>query len=98
VDFQEFVGGLSAFSSRGGREEKLRCTSAFHLIIQPFLTLLLPILTCNATVAFKVYDMDRDNYISNGELFLVLKMMVGNNLKVRTYIYACVKRLLRVDV
>jgi Ca2+-binding EF-hand superfamily protein len=28
VDFQEFVGGLSAFSSRGGREEKLRCSSA----------------------------------------------------------------------
>lgn len=28
--------------------------------------------------------MDRDGYISNGELFLVLKMMVGNNLKVRT--------------
>lgn len=34
-------------------------------------------------VAFKVYDMDRDGYISNGELYLVLKMMVGNNLKVR---------------
>ena len=33
------------------------------------------------SVAFKVYDMDRDDYISNGELFLVLKMMVGNNLK-----------------
>ncbi|KAG8917006.1 Calcineurin subunit B [Tulasnella sp. 408] len=32
-------------------------------------------------VAFKVYDIDRDGYISNGELFLVLKMMVGNNLK-----------------
>ncbi|ORZ14019.1 calcineurin subunit B [Absidia repens] len=30
---------------------------------------------------FKVYDMDRDGFISNGELFLVLKMMVGNNLK-----------------
>ncbi|KAF8632030.1 hypothetical protein AX17_004973 [Amanita inopinata Kibby_2008] len=56
VDFQEFVGGLSAFSSRGGREEKLK-------------------------FAFKVYDVDRDGYISNGELFLVLKMMVGNNLK-----------------
>ena len=27
VDFQEFVGGLSAFSSRGGREEKLKCAS-----------------------------------------------------------------------
>ena len=33
-------------------------------------------------VAFKVYDVDRDGFISNGELFLVLKMMVGNNLKV----------------
>lgn len=31
--------------------------------------------------AFKVYDMDRDGYISNGELFTVLKMMVGSNLK-----------------
>lgn len=25
--------------------------------------------------------MDRDGYISNGELFIVLKMMVGGNLK-----------------
>ena len=28
-----------------------------------------------------MYDIDRDGYISNGELFLVLKMMVGNNLR-----------------
>ncbi|TIB70630.1 hypothetical protein E3Q23_04113, partial [Wallemia mellicola] len=56
VDFQEFVGGLSAFSNRGGRDEKLK-------------------------FAFKVYDMDRDGYISNGELYIVLKMMVGNNLR-----------------
>ena len=28
VDFQEFVGTLSAFSSRGGRDEKLQCESA----------------------------------------------------------------------
>jgi hypothetical protein len=42
-----------------------------------------PIAGCvNYEVAFKVYDMDRDGYISNGELFLVLKMMVGSNLKV----------------
>jgi len=78
VDFQEFVGGLSAFSSRGGRDEKLRCTSG--RVLSPkndpaenaFVS----------SVAFKVYDMDRDGFISNGELFLVLKMMVGNNLKV----------------
>ncbi|KAH9045741.1 calcium/calmodulin-dependent protein phosphatase [Lactarius pseudohatsudake] len=61
VDFQEFVGGLSAFSSRGGRDEKATMYAA--------------------RFAFKVYDMDRDGFISNGELFLVLKMMVGNNLK-----------------
>ena len=30
--------------------------------------------------AFKVYDMDEDGYISNGDLFKVLKIMVGNNL------------------
>lgn len=56
VDFQEFVSGLSAFSSKGNKQEKLH-------------------------FAFKVYDIDRDGYISNGELFIVLKMMVGSNLK-----------------
>ena len=56
VDFQEFVSGLSAFSSKGNNEEKLG-------------------------FAFKVYDIDRDGFISNGELFIVLKMMVGSNLK-----------------
>lgn len=37
--------------------------------------------TWRNTVAFRIYDMDKDGYISNGELFQVLKMMVGNNLK-----------------
>jgi serine/threonine-protein phosphatase 2B regulatory subunit len=32
-------------------------------------------------VAFKIYDIDRDGFISNEELFQVLKMMVGDNLK-----------------
>ncbi|CAG8643593.1 1439_t:CDS:2, partial [Racocetra fulgida] len=45
VDFEEFISGLSAFSAKGNKVEKLH------------------------------------GYISNGELFLVLKMMVGNNLK-----------------
>uniref|UniRef100_A0A8C6CRR7 EF-hand domain-containing protein n=1 Tax=Moschus moschiferus TaxID=68415 RepID=A0A8C6CRR7_MOSMO len=31
--------------------------------------------------AFCICDMDKDAYISNGELFQVLKTMVGNNLK-----------------
>jgi serine/threonine-protein phosphatase 2B regulatory subunit len=30
--------------------------------------------------AFKIYDIDEDGFISNGDLFQVLKMMVGNNL------------------
>lgn len=50
------MSGLSAFSSKGNKEQKLR-------------------------FAFKVYDIDRDGYISNGELYIVLKMMVGSNLK-----------------
>ena len=36
---------------------------------------------CVDVVAFRIYDMDNDGFISNGELFQVLKMMVGNNLK-----------------
>ena len=30
--------------------------------------------------AFQIYDINNDGYISNGELFHVLKMMVGSNL------------------
>ena len=30
---------------------------------------------------YRIYDMDNDGFVSNGELFQVLKMMVGNNLK-----------------
>ncbi|KAI8916121.1 hypothetical protein EDD86DRAFT_185420, partial [Gorgonomyces haynaldii] len=56
IDFKEFLVGLSAFSTKGRLEDKLR-------------------------FAFQIYDIDRDGFISNGELFLVLKMMVGNNLK-----------------
>lgn len=32
-------------------------------------------------VAFQIYDIDRDGFITSSELFQVLKMMVGNNLK-----------------
>lgn len=31
--------------------------------------------------AFKIYDIDRDGFIGNGELFIVMKMMVGKNLQ-----------------
>lgn len=65
VDFQEFVYALSVFTSRGSQEEKLQCMYTMT----------------HTSVVFKVYDMDRDGYISNGELFIVLKMMVGVNLK-----------------
>ena len=30
--------------------------------------------------AFKIYDLDEDGFLSNGDLFLTLKMMVGDNL------------------
>lgn len=55
VDFQEFITGLSIFSGRSGKDEKLQ-------------------------FAFKIYDIDKDGFISNGELFIVLKIMVGSNL------------------
>ncbi|KAI3384770.1 hypothetical protein SNEBB_007007 [Seison nebaliae] len=56
VDFKEFIEGVSLFSVKGDKMDKLR-------------------------FAFKIYDMDKDGFIGNGELFQVLKMMVGSNLK-----------------
>ena len=56
VDFQEFITGLSIFSSKGLKDDKLK-------------------------FAFEIYDIDKDGFISNGELFIVLKMMVGQNLE-----------------
>ena len=73
VDFQEFVSGLSAFSSKGNKEEKLR-------------------------FAFRVYDIDRDGFISNGELFIVLKMMVGSNLKDQQLQQVCVSSVAGLKV
>ncbi|KAK6462062.1 protein phosphatase, calcineurin B [Scheffersomyces coipomensis] len=55
IDFQEFITGLSTFSGRTSKEEKLK-------------------------FAFKIYDLDRDGFIGNGELFIVMKTMVGDNL------------------
>lgn len=43
--------------------------------------MLIPKKISNKKVAFKIYDIDRDGFITNSELFQVLKMMVGNNLK-----------------
>lgn len=56
IDFQEFITGLSAFSGKSSRRDKLQ-------------------------FAFKIYDIDRDGFIGNGELFIVMKAMVGQNLK-----------------
>ncbi|KAH3682366.1 hypothetical protein WICPIJ_006680 [Wickerhamomyces pijperi] len=55
IDFQEFITGLSIFSTKGLKEDRLR-------------------------FAFEIYDIDKDGFISNGELFIVLKAMVGQNL------------------
>ena len=69
VDFIEFIEGVSQFSVKGDKDSKLKC----KLFFNDFSTIF--------SVAFKIYDMDKDGYISNGELYQVLKMMVGNNLK-----------------
>ncbi|RKP29198.1 EF-hand [Metschnikowia bicuspidata] len=56
IDFHEFLTGLSTFSGKSSRRDKL-------------------------LFAFRIYDIDRDGYIGNGELFIVMKAMVGQNLR-----------------
>lgn len=73
IDFQEFITGLSAFSGKSSKSDKL-------------------------TFAFKLYDIDRDGYISNGELFIVMKMMVGKNLKEEELQQIVDKTLMEADL
>ena len=73
LQLPEFISGLSIFSQKGNKEKKLRCKYPIFLCAFKDRMFIF-------VVAFSVYDIDNDGFISNGELFLVLKMMVGNNL------------------
>ena len=81
IDFTEFIKNLSIFASKSteGKEEektKCMCNHLSYISVLPR--------TCNNicpfTVAFRMYDVNNDGYISNGDLFKILKIMVGNNL------------------
>lgn len=74
----EFIQGVSQFSVKGDKESKLRCKFSAKISLE---ILEIKLLLLSIAVAFRIYDMDNDGFISNGELFQVLKMMVGNNLK-----------------
>lgn len=78
VEEQSTFRSLLLVSARSATRAVVRKSSSVRAMAVPLLLLLIGF---SSPVAFKVYDMDRDGLISNGELFLVLKMMVGNNLK-----------------
>jgi hypothetical protein len=46
VDFKEFIAGLSAFSNKGNKIEKLRCKCRYILVFLPSLSL--SVLSCMA--------------------------------------------------
>lgn len=69
----EFIEGVSQFSVQGEKAKKLLCKLNLVPVRTEFKCSLF-------TVAFRIYDIDQDGFISNGELFQVLKTMVGNNL------------------
>jgi len=66
IDFKEFVMGLAQFTVRPAQGTD----PSFALECQER----------RLRFIFSIYDMDRDGYISNGELFQVIKMMTGSNL------------------
>jgi serine/threonine-protein phosphatase 2B regulatory subunit len=82
VDFEEFVNGLAVFSSRGRKQDKIRCKNlnCSHNLLTHTLYLSLSH-SFFPLVAFDIYDIDKDGYISNGELFLTLKIMCGDHLE-----------------
>jgi serine/threonine-protein phosphatase 2B regulatory subunit len=64
ISFYEFVCGLSNLISSG---------KIINLTFQE-------ILDDKHRMAFAIYDMDNDDYLSNGDLFKCLKMLVRDNL------------------
>ncbi|KIO22982.1 hypothetical protein M407DRAFT_27487 [Tulasnella calospora MUT 4182] len=78
IDFQEFVGGLRPSAVEKDERRSYDVSQASFPSYRAFID---ERGTLPQKVAFKVYDIDRGGYISNGERFFVLKMMVGNNLK-----------------
>lgn len=66
IDFDEFVQVMAIFTSNGHLNKKLRCNLDFE--------------TNSFVVAFDIYDIDCDGFISNGELFGCLKLMSGDHL------------------
>lgn len=56
----EFIGGISQFSVKGDKESKLKCKFDKHLrsIEHGY----------SSSVAFKIYDIDKDGFISNGNI------------------------------
>ena len=76
IEFKEFISALSTFSEKGNKDGKLRCIISFIFTkCVLFLSLKICVLFFDILnlflVAFQVYDMDGDGYISNGELFHV---------------------------
>ena len=51
------------------------------IMMMMLLMMMMTMMLLMCAVAFKIYDIDGDGFISNGELFQVLKLMVGSNLK-----------------
>lgn len=68
ISFYEFVWGLSALTNNG--------KSLLFILIN----LLIANLEEKQKIAFQIYDMNNDGYLSNGDLFNSLKMLVGDNL------------------
>jgi serine/threonine-protein phosphatase 2B regulatory subunit len=69
INFKQFVTVLSAVSPSAPKEERIKCIPfgmSIHFNCIPG--------------AFKVYDINDDGFITQEELFNVLKLMVGKNL------------------
>ena len=85
IQFTEFITALSIFNQRGNDDAKLRCKYWSLLLFEAFgkrahLSYKILLFLLSSIVALQIYDIDNDGYISNGELFIVLKKMVGKNL------------------
>lgn len=72
VNFQSFIKVLNVFSPQTCVIEKLDCKSLYSRssTLTPFFL-----------VAFKIYDVNNDGYVSRSDLFEILSLLIGDNME-----------------
>lgn len=80
VNFREFVRALSVFSEGATAEAKIKCSSPAQRCPAWAVARDSHVALPTSAVAFGIYDVDGDGFISEADLLEVLQALIGSNM------------------